>query len=110
MIDAFAMLDTNGLGFVNPTELLLAMNLLGLSVFTMDDAQLIFARYNTKRDGALKYSDFSDAFMPVNQHYARMLGSKKLVYPTSNNSGMDGDISSLPRGSSLLTTAQHINL
>lgn len=110
-MDAFSMLDVKGVGFLQPAELLLAMNSLGLSVFTMDDAQLIFARFNSKGDGALKYSDFSDSFMPVNTHYARMLGSKRIYNPPiASDSGLDGDISNLPRGSSLLTTQQHINL
>jgi hypothetical protein len=37
-MDAFSMLDVKGVGFVQPAELLLAMNSLGLSVFTIDDA------------------------------------------------------------------------
>ena len=37
-MDAFAMLDTQGVGYIKPAELLLAMNSLGLSVFTIDDA------------------------------------------------------------------------
>ena len=31
-------------------------------------------------DGLLKYSEFTSAFLPVDQHYARQLGSKRLQY------------------------------
>ena len=39
-------------------------------------------------DGLLKYSEFTSAFMPVNQHFARELGSKRLQYvdPPSSDS------------------------
>ena len=53
---------------------------------TQEDCYLLFLRYNRDVDGLLKYSEFTSAFMPVDQHYARQLGSKRLQYchpPTS---------------------------
>jgi Ca2+-binding EF-hand superfamily protein len=65
LIDAFGILDQQAQGSVAAAEMLLGMNSLGLTQFTIDDCQLIFARYNKDGDGQLKYSEFSDAFMPV---------------------------------------------
>ena len=47
---------------------------------TQEDCYLIFLRFNRDVDGLLKYSEFTSAFMPVDQHYARQLGSKRLQY------------------------------
>jgi len=46
----------------------------------VEEMYLFFGRYNRDKDGMLKYSEFTDAFMPVDQHYARILGTKRLQY------------------------------
>ena len=46
----------------------------------IDEIHLVFERFNTLQDGILKYSEFSEALMPQDQHYARLLGSKKLQF------------------------------
>ena len=47
---------------------------------TQEDCYLLFLRFNRDVDGLLKYSEFTSAFMPVDQHYARQLGGKRLAY------------------------------
>ena len=47
---------------------------------TQEDCYLLFHRFNRDMDGLLKYSEFTSAFLPVDQHYARQLGSKRLQY------------------------------
>ena len=87
LIDAFGMLDQRGKGYVNPVELHIALRDLELPV-TQEDCYLLFLRFNRDMDGVLKYSEFTDAFMPIDQHYARQLGSKRLQYsqPPSKSS------------------------
>lgn len=52
---------------------------------TQDDCYLVFHRLNRDMDGLLKYSEFSAAFMPVDQHCARQLGSKRLQYASGSS-------------------------
>lgn len=87
LIDAFGMLDQGGKGYLNPTELHVALRDLDVPI-TQEDCYLLFLRFNRDMDGVLKYSEFTDAFMPIDQHYARQLGSKRLQYsqPPSRNS------------------------
>lgn len=47
---------------------------------SQEDCYLLFMRYNRDCDGLLKYSEFTNAFMPLDQHYARQLGCKRLQY------------------------------
>lgn len=47
---------------------------------TQEDCYLVFHRFNRDMDGLLKYSEFTNAFLPIDQHYARQLGSKRLQY------------------------------
>ena len=79
LIDAFGLLDLRGNGYLTPTELRVGLMDLGLSV-TPDDLQDLFTKFNTERDDRLKFSEFSDAFMPKDDHYARILGAKRLAY------------------------------
>lgn len=51
---------------------------------TMDEINMIFRKYNINYDGYLKYSEFSDAFFPSDPHYARLLSSKRINYPRTN--------------------------
>jgi hypothetical protein len=52
---------------------------LGLRV-NIDEIHLVFDRFNKLDDGELRYSEFSDAFMPQDLQVARLLGTKKLSY------------------------------
>ncbi len=60
-------------------ELRESLNDLGLRC-NIDEIHLVFERFNTLADGILKYSEFSEAMMPQDQHFARLLGSKKLQF------------------------------
>lgn len=79
LIDAFSMLDGEGRGTLSPTELHVSLRRVDVHA-TQNDCYLLFLRYNKDQDGLMKYSDFKSAFMPIDQHYARQLGSKKLAY------------------------------
>lgn len=77
LIDAFGILDEDGKGNLNPIELHTALAKLNVKA-SQDDCSLLFHRCNREVDGLLKYSEFTSTFMPVDQHYARQLGSKRL--------------------------------
>ncbi len=77
LIDAFGILDVQGKGFISPVELREALSDLGFKC-NIDEIHLVFEKFNTSADGVLKYSEFSESMMPQDQHYARLLGTKKL--------------------------------
>ena len=85
LIDAFGVLDHDGKGNINPQELHVSLRRLDIPV-TQEDCYLVFHRLNRDMDGLLKYSEFTAAFMPVDQHCARQLGSKRLQYCHAPNS------------------------
>ena len=58
------MLDHSGKGHLNPHELHIALRDLEIPV-TQDDCYLLFLRFNRDMDGSLKYSEFTDAYMPI---------------------------------------------
>ena len=64
LIDAFGMLDHSGKGRLDPVELHMALRDLDIPV-TQEDCYLLFLRFNKDMDGLLKYSEFTDAFMPI---------------------------------------------
>ena len=79
LIDAFAMLDKEGRGYVTASELHEVLTEFNLTN-AVDDCRLLFQRYNREQDGALKYSEFTDAFFPFDHKHARLLGTKQLKY------------------------------
>ena len=83
MIDAFGILDEDGKGNLNPQELHVALRRMDIPA-TQEDCYLLFHRFNRDMDGLLKYSEFTSAFLPTDQHYARQLGSKRLQYQPTN--------------------------
>jgi Ca2+-binding EF-hand superfamily protein len=79
LIDAFGVLDLTGKGYITPTELREALLDIGMRC-SMDEIHLVFERLNLMNDGQLKYSEFSENMMPMDQHYSRLLGTKKLTF------------------------------
>lgn len=79
LIDGFGLLDVTGKGFLVPIEMREGLLNLGFRP-SIDEVHLVFQRYNRDDDGRLKYSEFSEAFIPYDQHFARLLGTKRLAY------------------------------
>jgi Ca2+-binding EF-hand superfamily protein len=75
LIDAFGIIDKDGRGYVTASELHEVLTDFNL-VVALDDCRLLFQRYNREQDGALKYSEFTDAFFPFDHKHARLLGTK----------------------------------
>ena len=73
------MLDQVGRGYITASELHEVLTDFDMSI-TFEDCRMLFERYNREQDGMLKYSEFTDAFMPLDNRHARILGTKKLQY------------------------------
>lgn len=81
LIDAFSLLDRDCKSEVNPTELKRQLAVLNLDM-KEDDLVLFFNRY-AETDNAFTYSNFSDAFLPCDEYYCRLLIGKRLQYNQS---------------------------
>ena len=78
LIDAFALLDLDGKGFVSRDELFQRLRsfapekeLNGL------DVDIVFRRYNKAEDGRLKFSEFMHFISPLHEEYAEMVNARK---------------------------------
>lgn len=63
LIDAFGLIDLSGKGYVTASEIREALQDMGMRV-SMDEIYLVMTRFCPGNDQNLKYSDFSEAFMP----------------------------------------------
>ena len=87
LIDAFSCIDLDGKGNINPQELLFALSRRLEVPATEEDCCMFFLRFNKDGDGLFKYNEFTSAFMPVNQHFARKLGAKRLNHIDAPSQG-----------------------
>lgn len=72
LVDGFQTVDALGKGFVTAPQLQNALEDLGL--FThKDDIATFIKRFDKDDDGKLVYSDFCDAFTPLDPHYGMMV-------------------------------------
>lgn len=78
LMDAFSILDRDCKSEISPTELRRQLAVLNLDL-KEDDLALIFARYG-EQDNQMTYSNFSDAFLPCDEYYCRLLIGKRLTY------------------------------
>jgi len=79
LMDAFGMLDLEGSGMLTVEQLYRVLLALDLNL-VIDDCKLFFRRHNQEQDGRLKYSEFTEAFLPLDEKYARLLGTRQLKY------------------------------
>lgn len=74
-IDAFRVIDYEAKGFVDPNELIKALNVIGVN-FNDDDIILFFQKYDKDENRKLKYSSFCDAIAPKEESYVRELAAR----------------------------------
>ncbi len=77
-MDAFGLLDRECRSEVNPTELRQQLAVLGLRLES-EDLTLVFHRY-ADTDTSMCYTTFTDAFLPCDEYYCRLLIGKRLSY------------------------------
>lgn len=75
-VDAFRLIDVNGRGEVDNRELKLAMQRDIRAECTDEDIDLFFKRFDKDQKGAIKYSEFCDAFVPKSQTVLNELTSR----------------------------------
>jgi Ca2+-binding EF-hand superfamily protein len=78
-MDAFRMFDINGKGWVNTLEVQIGLERMGVFA-DRQDLKCFFKRYDRDNDGRLRYSEFCDAFAPLEQEFADRFNSRKPFY------------------------------
>lgn len=63
LFDAFSIFDLNKNGYISLTEFKNGLADLGIYT-TYDEIDLFFKRYDKNKDGRLRFTEFSDAFLP----------------------------------------------
>ena len=72
MIDAFRIFDREGKGWITPPQLLTGLAQLNISAST-EDIFIFMKRFDRFDSGRLKYSDFCEAFIPLDPVNANKL-------------------------------------
>ena len=79
LFDAFKIFDDLGRGSLTLPELYNGIvHKLGI-VPSQDEIELFFTRYDRDRDGRLRFTEFCDAFVPLEPHYAQMINSRHSI-------------------------------
>jgi hypothetical protein len=73
------MFDIEGKGWVTVSELKTGLKDLNFPA-NKDEIYLFIRRFDKDNDGRLRYSDFCEAFTPLDQEYAQVLGERKAYY------------------------------
>ena len=75
LIDAFRVFDSSGKGWINGAEIKEVLEI--FNVFPQpDDIQYFMKRYDKDEDGRIRYSEFCDAFLPIDSFHASLLAKK----------------------------------
>lgn len=75
LIDAFRVFDADGKGWITASEI--KEGLVLFEIFAqVDDIQFFMKRYDKDEDGKLRYSEFCDAFLPIDSFHASLLAKK----------------------------------
>jgi hypothetical protein len=73
--DAFRFLDLNANGYITIDELKKGLGDMGVYA-SYDELDLFIKRYDKNRDGMLRFSEFCDAFTPIDPYYISMLNRR----------------------------------
>jgi len=75
IFDAFRIFDIDSRGWVSQTDLRLGLNEIGVYPAS-EEMDLFVKRYDKNSDGRIKFSEFCDAFSPIDNYYATMLNRR----------------------------------
>lgn len=78
--DAFKIFDFNLTGKISEYDIQEAFRLYNVFI-SLEEAGLILYRYDTNRDGVLRFSELSEMFLPKNLHSSNALNDRSVLYP-----------------------------
>ena len=68
LFDAFRIFDIDSRGWITLTDLKIGLNEIGVYP-DQEELALFFKRYDKDMDNRLRFSEFSDAFSPIDCYY-----------------------------------------
>lgn len=78
--DAFKIFDFNLAGKISEYDIQECFRLYNVFI-SLDEAGLILYRYDTNKDGVLRFSELSEMFLPRNLHASNTLNDRSVLYP-----------------------------
>ena len=75
LIDAFRLLDPHGRGSVSKHDLAINLQRLGIEP-TNAELTVFMKRFDKDNDSMLRYSEFCEAFLPIDSFHASLLAKK----------------------------------
>ena len=75
LFDAFRIFDMDSRGWITLTDLKIGLNEIGVYP-DHEDLALFFKRYDKDMDNRLRFSEFSDAFSPIDSYYKQILNRR----------------------------------
>ena len=75
LYDAFRIFDIDAKGYVNFSDLKAGLNDVGVFP-TVEDLELFIKRYDKNEDRRLRFSEFCDAFTPLDAYYANLVNKR----------------------------------
>jgi Ca2+-binding EF-hand superfamily protein len=75
VFDAFRIFDVDARGWISLTDLKIGLNDIGIFP-SIEELELFVKRYDKNNDLRLRFSEFSDAFTPVDAYYASLLNRR----------------------------------
>lgn len=85
LLDFFRTFDTLGVGAVSTIELEEGMRKYGVYA-NREELYLFIRKYDSDKDGKLRFSDFSEAFTPKQSEYSSLLNGRE---PVNQNGNLD---------------------
>ena len=79
LFDAFRVFDKYQSGFLTLSDLRFGLNDIGVFP-SYQELELFFQRYDTDKDGRLRFSEFSEAFIPRDSYAASKLNGRGSNY------------------------------
>ncbi len=79
LFDAFRIFDLDGKGYLTHYDLRAGLNDIGVHS-NNEELDLFFARYDKNQDKIIRFSEFCDAFTPLDSYYGSLLNRR-----SSNN-------------------------
>jgi Ca2+-binding EF-hand superfamily protein len=83
LIDAFRMFDPDGTGAASHSAIRQVLNELNCR-HKEEELLLFMERFDRDKDGAVRYSEFCDAFLPIDSFHASLLAKKAPLSSAQN--------------------------
>lgn len=75
LYDAFRIFDIDARGYISYTDIKQGLNDIGIFP-SLEELELYIKRWDKNNDHRLRFSEFSDSFIPLDHYYANLLNRR----------------------------------